>query len=133
MRNKKVEASLVARPVRGKPLTSTDARRGRGPAKGAPNAGRPSGSFLDFTRKLREDHPPFRNAIIRAASNEESRAFGHVLRLVKDYDPEAPERRVAVSGGTSNELTVIVRYANPSLPPQVDSVGSLRWGEDVRR
>ena len=82
----------------GRPFTAGDPRRmpGRGPAKGAPNAGRPPNSFRDFMRTLREAGD-LRTAITTAARDPESRAFGHVLKLVSAYDEDGPERRVPVS------------------------------------
>ena len=79
-----------------KPMSADDPRRGRGPAKGAPNAGRPPNSFREFMRTLREAGD-LRAAITTAASDPESRAFGHVLKLVSAYDEDGPERRVPVS------------------------------------
>jgi len=123
----KRDTSLSAASVRGKPLTADDPRRGRGPAKGAPNAGRPPKRFGEFVRDIREETPGFRAAILRASENEESRAFPHVMKLVRDYDREAPEKRVAVSGGTSNVLRVEICYEPPTPPAPTDEVGSLEW------
>jgi len=82
----------------GKPFVAGDPRRmqARGPAKGAQNAGRPPGTFRQFLRTLRADDA-MRAAIETAARDPESRAFGHVLKLVAAYDEDGPNPRVAVS------------------------------------
>jgi hypothetical protein len=52
MRPKKSAAKSAIRTVPGRPFVSADPRAGRGPAKGAPNAGRPPDEFRAMMRDL---------------------------------------------------------------------------------
>ena len=102
----------------GKPFVRGDPRRkpGRGPAKGAPNAGRPPNSFREFMRTLREDDATLRGAIATAARDPESRAFGHVLKLVSSYDEDGPDQRVTVES-IRQRVHQQVRIIRDVLPP----------------
>lgn len=100
----------------GKPFTPDDPRRGRGPAKGTPGAGRPPNAFREFMATLRESSD-FRTAIESAARDPESRAFGHVLRLASAYDPDGPVRRVAV-GEVLERLKEQVAVIRRELSPE---------------
>lgn len=111
--------------VVGKPFTPNDPRSGRGPAKGAPNAGRPPKRFTEFVQEIREETPGFREAIKRAAENEESRAFPHVLKLVREYDPDAPHTKGQKNGATT--LTLVIRHTAPMENTADESIGSLAW------
>ena len=99
----------------GKPFTPDDPRRGRGPAKGTPGAGRPPNAFREFMATLRESSD-FRTAIESAALDPESRAFGHVLKLVSSYDEDGPDRRVTVES-IQHRLREQVRIIRDVLPP----------------
>ncbi len=48
----KTAGKSAQKSVVGRPLTADDPRRGRGPAKGAPNAGRPPDAFKALMREL---------------------------------------------------------------------------------
>jgi hypothetical protein len=103
-------------PAPGRPFTPQDPRRGKGPAKGTPGAGRPPNAFRDFLASLR-DSPDFRGAIEAAARDPDSRAFGHVLRLASAYDPDGPERRVAI-GEVRERLQQQVAVIRRELSPE---------------
>lgn len=61
-----------------------------------PRAGRPKGTFREFLHTVRED-PAYRDAIVAVARDPEAKAFGHVLRMLSDYDPNGPNPRVSMA------------------------------------
>jgi hypothetical protein len=113
-------ARKSASPERGKgrPFVggAADPRAGRGPRKGTPGAGRPPNTFRDFVQSVREGES-FRKAVEAAARDPESRAFGHVLRLVSSYDPDGPDKRVPV-GDVQERLRAQIAVIQRELAPE---------------
>ena len=109
-------AKSAAVTVRGKPFDAVDTRRGKGPAKGAPQAGRPSHEWRDFLRDLRAD-PTLRESMRQAARDPESRAFGQLLKLLASYDPDGPDQRITVES-IRLRLEAQVAVITRELPPE---------------
>ncbi len=88
----------------------------KGGAKG--KSGRHPQAWGEFIAELRNKDDRFRSAIRQAAYDPESRAFGHVLKLVRDYDPDAPERKLAVSVEVMGVIAmpIVTAPAPPSSP-----------------
>lgn len=89
-----------------------DARRGRGPAKGAPNAGRPPDAWREHMRELasREDIAANLTTILSRPLNgytdpAEKKLWLDAYRFVTG-EAYPKETRVQVEGGTTNTLTV---------------------------
>lgn len=89
------------------------------------HSGRRPQKWGDFIAELRESDEKFRAALRAAAHDHESKSFGHVLKLVREYDPEAPERKISVQANTT--MTLRVEYAQPPALSRGGSIGSASW------
>lgn len=78
--------------------------RGRGPKKGAANAGRPTKSLKHFLANLRNS-PVAQRALQTAAEDAESRNFGHAWKYLTEYDDEKPAQRIAVDVDRLKDMT----------------------------
>lgn len=75
-----------------------------------PGAGRPPNEFKDFLKREIRDNPESRAALIRAASDEESRSFGSAWKLAAEYDEAKPSQKHEVGGlGGGPVIVKIVR------------------------
>lgn len=83
-------------------------RSGRPPVK----------KFAEFLAELRDDPEGLRKTLEVVAQSPESRNLGHVLKLVRDYDPDAPERKLAVSVEVMGVIAmpIVTAPAPPSSP-----------------
>jgi hypothetical protein len=69
-----------------------DARRGKGPPKG--QGGAPRKAFKNFLSEMRQD-PRVQLAFETAATDPEHKNFAAALKLLADYDEEAPANLTA--------------------------------------
>ncbi len=76
-----------------------DPRRGRGPKKGAPNAGRPPNEFKQSMRQL-ADRPAVRKRLeqLTAASNKDPELFLKAFKETADRGYGKPAQAVELSG-----------------------------------
>ncbi len=72
-------------------------KQGKGPKKGAPNAGRPTLSFKEYLATLRKSAAT-QMALAAALSDPESRGFAPALRVLSEYDEEKPAEKKQLSG-----------------------------------
>ncbi len=109
-------ASKLA-PVIGRPFPK-GARvpgQGRGPKKGAPNAGRPPDKFRDFCRELLATKDA--DAAVKAILNDESHpAYAAMWKAVSDRGYGKPTQAVEVSGN----INVNVQDARERIARRID-------------
>ncbi len=87
---KKKSARKSGKRAPGKPFQpGPDPRRGRGPAKGASNAGRPPKAFTQFMTDLRHDDKVQKQFEL-TAKDRNSRHYGMAIKLLSEYDDELP-------------------------------------------
>ena len=118
MSTRKSSQPSVKPPVlRGVALHPEMRGKGRGPAKGAPNAGRPREEWKAWLRSL-VDSQPVREAIEAVLSNPEHPAFGRVLQWADErgWGKEAQQ----VEG--HHQLVVVRRDESKLLQPPVQVV-----------
>lgn len=92
-----VDNKSAAKTAGGKPFASGhDPRRGRGPQKGAPNAGRPPNQFRELMRQAADR---FAQALIthEVTSNPNHPYFVHAGKLAAAYAEGMPTQRVEVA------------------------------------
>lgn len=78
-----------ARSLRGRPFQAgEDPRRGRGPAKGAPNAGRPPDVIIALKREATEE--AITQVLELLAANKLTP--DQLIRIGKDFDPDDHKR-----------------------------------------
>lgn len=83
---------------RGKPFQrGTDARRGRGPEKGAPNAGSPTKVYKMWLAARLAD-PKHQMAFIRALNDDQHPAFAAATKHAAAYAHGAPAQSVTLDG-----------------------------------
>lgn len=93
-----VSKPAARKKVPGRPFAKgADARRGRGPAKGAPNAGRPPKLFKEFLEAVRSN-PDAQDALLKAAKDPDSKNFGNAWKVLTDYDDAKPAAKKAMTG-----------------------------------
>ncbi len=78
--------------------------QGRGPKKGAPNAGAPTKSLKLFLASVRQSAAAQR-ALRAAAEDAESRNFGHAWKYLTEYDEEKPAQRISVDVDRLKDMT----------------------------
>lgn len=71
--------------------------QGRGPAKGAPNAGRPTKSFKHFLANVRASAKA-QLALQAAAEDSESKGFKTAWTILSAYDDEKPAEKRQIVG-----------------------------------
>src|SRR5207248_1748611 len=71
--------------------------KGRGPKKGAPNAGPRTQSFKHFLANVRQSAKA-QLALQRAAEDPDSRNFSTAWKLLGEYDDEKPAEKHAIVG-----------------------------------
>src|SRR5688500_455232 len=82
----------------GRPFVAgADPRRGRGPAKGAPNAGRPPDEFKEMCRRLLAD-PRAERAVAEILCDKNHPAFATMWRAVSDRAYGRPTQPLEHSG-----------------------------------
>jgi hypothetical protein len=69
-----------------------DPRRGKGPPKG--QGGRPPKPFKNFLAEMRQN-PAVQQAFEKAATDAEHKHFAAAMKLLADYDEEAPANLTA--------------------------------------
>lgn len=93
-------------------------------------SGRKPASWGLFIETLRESHIGFRRSIEQIANDPDNRNFGHVLKLVRDYDPDAPERKIRIEGSVVLGIVAMPMVERP-LPP-ADVIARAEHGEVVQ-
>lgn len=101
--SKSAQKSAPGRPF----AKGADSRRGRGPKKGAPNAGRPPNAFKDFLREMIRDDPTSRQALVDAAQNPAGGAtFTSAWKIATDYDDAKPAEKAQITGKLTVEVVI---------------------------
>ena len=95
---------------RGKPFTADDPRRGRGPAKGAPGAGRKPDAFKDLCAGIVSSEAAIRAARAILADGNHP-AFAQVFKALAGHAYGTPTKRVDLASAGSATAVVI-------LPPR---------------
>lgn len=98
--DKSAQKSVPGRPFE----DGFDPRRGRGPRKGAANAGRPPDAFKNFLAQLR-DSPEFHAELKRALTDCESRGFSAALKVLTMYDDEKPANRIRLDAARIRNMS----------------------------
>ncbi len=81
--------------------------RGKGPKKGAPNAGRRPKSLVLHLKGLRGS-AKVQKALAKAASDPESKGFATAWRVLSEYDDEKPAEKHTIVG----PVVVSVKFSN---------------------
>lgn len=113
-----------ASPHNGAALPDRTGKKGGG-KKG--RSGRPTLAFAAFVARLR-DSEKFQQAVERIAHDEEARNWGHVARLVAQYDPDLPERKLRLEGQVTVTGVIALPVVQMLRPPDGE-VGGVVQGE----
>ena len=91
----------------GKPFTGADdPRRGRGPKKGAPNAGRPTLEFKAWCASMLDDAEK-RAKVEEILSDPSHSAYATMWKAVADRAHGKPKEHVEVSGKLTLESLIV--------------------------
>ena len=90
-----------------------DPRRGRGPAKGAPNAGRPPSEFKEWCKALLNDDTN-REQVEKVLANADHPAYKEMWKAIADRAHGKPSQAVELTGKDGEAIEHVHRV--------------LRWG-----
>jgi len=102
-----------ARKSAGRPFTGADdPRRGRGPKRGAPNAGRPPTEHIEWCQKVLAD-PAVEAAVKSVLSDPEHRSFPILWKAVADRAYGRPVQPVSGPNGELLPNSIYVHLVAP--------------------
>ena len=129
MKPRKTGNKSARKSAPGKPFApGDDPRRGKGPAKGAPGAGRPPEQYREWCRSLVSD-PKAEAEVMAILRNNKHPAFPVMYKALTDRGYGKPMQHVEQRGDT---LIRIVREPTPRMTLNLGTLNGRKSDDDGR-